>query len=155
MKKILFLIVILSLSYGCASVGKALNPYEDEFTCPKTDPGKCASVQIAYGESIGQNNNDNSNHKQATGDGKGLKSLIVETKVRSPLNAYEDVMFGKMADLLKEPVAPIVAPPSVIRVLFLSYKGDGNELFMPRFTYFFADDPKWVMGDYILGKEAE
>lgn len=144
--KFLAIFVLSVFLYGCSIIGKALNPYEDQFQCPETEKGKCVSVATAYKESVDKNENNS----------KGLKELIIEEKKStSTLTAYEDAVFGKMASLLKEPVPPIVAPPPVIRVLFLSYRGDGNELFMPRFIYFFADEPKWVIGDYILGKDTE
>jgi conjugal transfer pilus assembly protein TraV len=36
-----------------------------------------------------------------------------------------------------------------MRVLLLPYKGEGGELFMPRYVYFMADDPRWIMGGYL------
>lgn len=138
---IIFVLSVFFL-YGCSTVGNVLNPYDSEFQCPETQKGKCVSVADAY--------------KESEDSAKGLRELIIEDKKKTTtFTAYEDAVFEKMASLLKEPVTPIVAPPPVIRVLFLSYKGDGNELFMPRYIYFFADEPKWVMGDYILGKETE
>lgn len=153
MKKILFLFLVVLC--GCGTVGKALNPYDDAFTCPKTDPGRCVSVRTAYDEALKQGNDGGIKDQQSSDGDRELKKLIIDTKEKSSLNAYENIMFDRMANLLREPVTPIVAPPSVMRVLFLAYKGDNNELLMPRFIYFFADDPKWVMGDYIIGKETE
>jgi hypothetical protein len=34
-------------------------------------------------------------------------------------------------------------------VLLLPYKGVGGELFMPRYVYFMAVDPRWIMGGYL------
>lgn len=44
-----FLIGILSLTSGCASM---LNPFEEKMPCPETPKGKCISLKGAYTESV-------------------------------------------------------------------------------------------------------
>lgn len=135
---LVFLVLTVSLM-GCASI---LNPYSSDFQCPETDKGKCVSVQTAHSESVGKND---SNNKVKT-----LKDELKESdrqKNQKSDSAYQEALYKKLAGLLIEPNTPIVAPPQIMRVLFLSYGGDDNELFMPRYIYFFVDEPKWVLGE--------
>ena len=53
-------------------------------------------------------------------------------------NDYQEALYKELAGLLKEPITPVVAPPKVMRVLLLPYKGDANELYMLRYIYFFV-----------------
>ena len=62
---------------------------------------------------------------------------------------YQEEVYRKLTGLLREPVTPLVAPPRIMRVLLLPYKGEGGELFMPRYVYFMADDPRWILGGYL------
>jgi conjugal transfer pilus assembly protein TraV len=55
--------------------------------------------------------------------------------------------------MLKEPNTPLLAAPQVMRVLVLPYRGDQNELYMMRYVYLLTDDPKWVMGNYLIDSE--
>jgi len=122
----LFLSLVLE---GCAG---AINPYSSEFNCPKTAEGKCVSVSAAYEESIRKGPSASSAGK----DGPGTSS-------------YERELMSKLAGLLKEPSAPMVSPASVLRVLFLPYPGDEKELYLYRYAYVFAEDPTWLLGDYL------
>jgi len=69
--------------------------------------------------------------------------------------SYKQSLFKRFDDLLQEPATPVVAPPQVMRVLLLPYKGDGNELYMLRHVYFFVDEPRWVLGDSLIALEEE
>jgi conjugal transfer pilus assembly protein TraV len=142
MRRIILLLVLAILLTGCASV---FNPYESDFQCPETDRGKCVSVQDAYGESMQknlskENKEELKNEKPKEGDALGF---------RDKKNDYQEALYKELAGLLKEPITPVVAPPKVMRVLLLPYKGDANELYMMRYIYFFVDEPKWILGDYL------
>jgi conjugal transfer pilus assembly protein TraV len=78
------------------------------------------------------------------------KDRIGKDNVPTHEIAYQDELHKKLAGLLAQPTTPVVAPPSVMRVLMLPYKGDENELFMLRYVYIIVDGPKWVMGDYLF-----
>jgi len=129
------LLVCLVIVTGCASV---MNPYSSDFSCPETNKGKCVSVKKAYSESMETN---------------PIEDEIDYDKDQETMSAseisYQDAMYQELAGLLNEPVTPIVAPPKVMRVLLLPYRGDKNELYMYRYVYFFVDKPKWVLGDYL------
>ena len=66
---------------------------------------------------------------------------------------YQRAVNKKLATMLKAPNTPLIAPPQVMRVLVLPYKGDMNELYMMRYIYLLIDDPKWVVGNYLIDAE--
>lgn len=116
------LMISLMLVAGCS-------PYASKFNCPETDPGKCVPVEQAYQES------------------KGSWEPKRAAESEAALEAYRTQLFNRMAGLLEEPSAPLVVPPKVMRMLFLPYRGAENELYMPRYTYFFVDEPRFVLGE--------
>jgi len=63
---------------------------------------------------------------------------------------YQNAVNNKLAAMLKAPNTPMIAPPQVMRILVLPYKGDMNELYMTRYVYLLIDDPKWVVGNYLM-----
>jgi len=143
MKRVLYLLTFAVLLGGCS----VLNPYRSEFTCPQKENGKCVGVDSAYYESLTKTKDKIENPESLKKD----NSDKAKTKVggQKSENLYQEEVYRKLAGLLKEPVTPLVAPPKVMRVLLLPYKGDGGELFMPRYVYFMADDPQWIMGGYL------
>lgn len=116
------LILCLLLVSGCS-------PYASKFQCPDTDPGKCVPVEQAYLES------------------KGTWRPERGSELEPALDAYRSAFFSRVAGLLEEPVAPLVVPPKVMRMLLLPYRGADNELYMPRYTYFFVDEARFVLGE--------
>jgi len=145
MRRLVLLFVLAIFLTGCASV---LNPYESDFQCPDTDRGKCVSVQDAYGESM-QKNSSTENKDEVKSE-KPKEGGTLESQGKKN-NDYQEALYKELAGLLKEPLTPIVAPPKVMRVLLLPYKGDSNELYMIRYVYFFVEEPKWILGDYLSG----
>lgn len=164
MKKSLITIGLL-LTSGCA----LLNPYESSFSCPETANGKCVSVQTAYRESklpavsnpaepvtdrkeeAGPNSSDSACFDNACSD---RKSDLAQNSSSSE-SRYRSALFDTFSGLLKEPVAPIVAPPRTMRVLLLPYTGQENEFYMLRYVYFFIDEPRWLLGDTVSSGEEE
>jgi conjugal transfer pilus assembly protein TraV len=129
---------------GCSTV---LNPYQSSFNCPETENGKCVSVQTAYRESL--NPLVKSEGEECTNCGKERPA---EMNGSPEEQGYRAALLSRLTGLLREPETPMVAPPQVMRVLLLPYKGDGGELFMPRYAYFFVDRPSWIMDGYLVEK---
>jgi len=146
-------IIALFVLSGCSSI---LNPYSSDFTCPKTENGKCVDIETAHEESLAKTGKKNSETQKASCEGKECankdKAGKEETSVKAitPDITYQDELHKKLAGLLAQPTTPVVAPPAVMRVLMLPYKGDENELYMMRYVYIILDGPKWVMGDYLF-----
>lgn len=120
MRRLLLPALLIMTLTGC------LNPYAGDFNCPKTDNGKCVSVQDAYYESKGQFN---------------------EKRAQSDLGDYQEALYGRMAGLLTEPETPMVVAPKVMRVLMLPYEGQDRELYLYRYAYIFTDQPRWILTD--------
>lgn len=151
MRCLLFIPVALLMS-GCA----VFNPYSSEFSCPEGYKGKCISVSGAYeesktgveyeattigGERSGKKDCGSSKCEDAEGN-----TETVETRNYS---AYKASLYQRFDDLLREPRTPVVAPPKVMRVLLLPYRGQDNEFYAMRHVYFFVDEPRWILGDSI------
>jgi len=142
-RTLLCLLVAAIITSGCS----ILNPYKSEFTCPQKENGKCVGVENAYDESLktmkgGKENPEKSRKnvsEKASGGGSAKGGELL----------YQEEVYRKLAGLLREPVTPLVAPPKVVRVLLLPYRGEGGELFMPRYVYFMAEDSRWIMGGYL------
>jgi conjugal transfer pilus assembly protein TraV len=90
-------------------------------------------------------------NKEELKSGKTKESDALGSQDKKKKNDYQEALYKELAGLLKEPLTPIVAPPKVMRVLLLPYKGDSNELYMLRYIYFFVEEPKWILGDYLSG----
>jgi conjugal transfer pilus assembly protein TraV len=144
MQRLTYLVLfisIISLS-ACASV---MNPYKGEFSCPETSKGKCVGVPDAYDESV-----------EGTMPKSGIEGSLGLDEESSPATGkaeYEAERYREMAELVKEPVTPMMVPPEVRRILFLPYKGADGELMMTRYVYFFIDEPRWILGDYLRAEE--
>lgn len=130
-----YLILVLFLSLALSGCAAWINPYASDFSCPKTGDGKCVSVSTAYEESL---------NKEPRSGSPGSAG-----KPGDGVSAYEQEMFRKLAGMIKEPNAPLVKPPTVMRGLVLYYPGDENELYSHRYVYFFVDRPTFVLGDYL------
>jgi len=144
----LLLCVSILMFSGCA----ILNPYEDSFSCPERESGKCVSVEDAYEEALSGNNN---------GDGYSVttttrRGRIIENKGRDTNKpdessdvelTYQKQMFKKLKGLLEKPTTPLMIPPTVMKVLFLPYKDEDNRLYMTRYVYCIVDKAQWVMGN--------
>jgi len=137
-------VLVALLLCGCSTV---LNPYQSSFNCPDTENGKCVSVQSAYRESL--NPLVKSEEEGCADCGKERQA---ETVASPEEQGYRAALLSRLTGLLREPETPMVAPPQVMRVLLLPYKGDGGELFMPRYAYFFVDRPSWILDGYLVEK---
>ncbi len=155
-KLILIAALLLSLS-GCAAIGdRLLNPYSSEFQCPLADKGECIKLKDAYEKSLRQ---EAEQEAKQTAEQEALKEINIREEAggnppQSQETRYQGEVFKRLAGLLSEPETPVIVAPKVMRVLFLPYRADGNVLMMPRFAYFFLDEPQWVLGGY-LSKEVE
>lgn len=173
MKKCLIIMTTL-LICGC---GAALNPYKDDFSCPSQDKGKCIRVEGAYKESLQKKSgnilNDKENKmacekcreeaKKNNVSEAAYCSSCYAPQAGKPENryfgnqpsetVYQNAVNKKLAAMLERSDTPLVAPPQVMRILILPYKGDMNELYMTRYVYLLVDDPKWVMGNYLMNSD--
>ncbi len=117
---------LLLLPLLLAGCGAALNPYNENFRCQAPeDSGQCVDTKTAYEEAIG------------FGRGTPGKPSTAE-------ESAEAARLSRLSDLLRAPQTPMIAPPRVLRVLILPYKGSGD-LFMARYAYLQVEPANWVL----------
>lgn len=134
--------------------------YDSNFTCPDSYNGRCVSISEAH--RLAKENKDNPQSDPSV-EKKNLNSTDNQpsgapsgaNKEDLAHSLYKESLYKRLDSLAKEPTTPIVAPPQVMRILLLPYKGEGNELYMLRYVYFFVDEPRWVLGDSITAIEEE
>jgi len=159
------LLIVMSVCLAACSFSKIVNPYENDFSCPDTFHGKCISVTGAYNEALRQKPEEVSSREEINecigGNCKGADDKLTETKTGklpvTPIaaaedknyNAYKDALYRRLDHLLQDPQTPVVAPPKVMRIRFLPYKGQDGEFVMTHDVFFFADEPKWILGNDI------
>lgn len=121
-------LILLGLS-ACASVEKAINPYEENFKCRASDEtGKCIDTPSAYKEARYPN-------------------IPVTAGMPTAGVSEQDQRYQMVAGLLAEPKKPILQPPKIMRVLLLPYEGEGEELFMTRYVYLKVEESDWILSD--------
>jgi conjugal transfer pilus assembly protein TraV len=140
-------------------VGCSLNPYHSEFMCAATaNHGKCESVDQAYGEALEQDDGPAQKESMArpaapTGKPAKAKSAPPPAELMPVSNSpaedtYRQAQYRKLAALVEQPVMPIVQPAKTMRTLILPYPA-GDSLYMPRFVFWIAEQPKFVIGEYL------
>ena len=147
----LILLIALNLfSTGCA---KLANPYDEEFNC-KANPkgGKCVSTPTAYKDAKNSTSSTEDNPSNCIdGNCGGLENnqSIDGDGTRSNLSRSiaQDKRYKTISALLEEPKTPILIPPTVLRVLFMPYKGENGALFMKRYVYVEVSPSDWSLTD--------
>ena len=148
----------LPLGSGC----RTLVPYDSHFMCDKNvDFGKCQSVSAAYEEALaGPPPAQPQNHPDAWQYREGHKSTGIKLKRNSRggvqaqtasmtgHDMYKDAQYRQLAQLLEAPATPLVRPPKTLRTLIVSYPSS-ETLYMPRYIIYFAEEARFVLGDYL------
>lgn len=175
-KKMILLAASALMLSGCASM---FNPYDDGFTCPDYDKGKCVPLEASYKESItgmpaesfmkvppcyNCNEDELKEHAEKyRKKGYQVDAYVADQKrdttselgqphakhIPSNELTYRNALMGRLSGMIKQPQTPVVAPPKVMRVLMLPYKTEDNMLNTMRYVYFFADEPKFVLDNYL------
>ncbi len=130
-KKAHLLLILVSMIPACSTVGKILNPYEENFRCrAKDETGKCIDTPSAYQEA------------------RNAWSLREKpASIQAMEKAVAEKRYKTVGELLSDEKVPILHPPKVVRVLFLPYKGAKEELFMSRYVYLKVKDSSWILTD--------
>ena len=167
-RHLLFFALILACTAGCS----ILNPYDAEFPCKGSYGGKCSSVRNSHMESLSGMDNGvyeklnpppcegedcmavAAQRKPSTEESRNVPDqrgdhLLRGSEAQAAEAAYKTSLYKRLDSLLQEPKMPVVAPPKVMRILMLPYKGQEGEFYMMRHLYFFVDEPRWILGDNI------
>lgn len=151
-KKLILVGALISLS-ACASVFSA---YDTEFSCKNDDHGGCTHPLEAYEQArsevepsfdqAGNHEKDEAHHHETD----------EATTDDTPYETYQDAVYGELTALLKEPETPVLRPAKTIRTLILpAIEPDKQQqLFMPRYVFSVLENPKFVLGNYLVSKDA-
>lgn len=150
----LLLAGVLPLS-GCATLGSAMSPYSEKFSCKNDDHGQCIHPEKAY-EDAAQGRTSRSD-SAVTRDKALLKTNLraVARRGRSDVDAYgdyRDSVYRELQGLIEAPETPMLRPAQAVRTLILPYadRNRPDRLYMPRFVYSVLEAPSWVVGDYLV-----
>ena len=151
-KKLILVGALISLS-ACASVFSA---YDSEFSCKNDDHGGCTHPLEAYEQArsevepsfdqVGDHDTYDAHHHEAD-------ATVADN---TPYETYQDAVYGELTSLLKEPETPVLRPAKTIRTLILPAIEPDKEqqLFMPRYVFTVLENPKFVLGNYLVSKDA-
>lgn len=154
------IILILSLLSGCSS----LIPYEDEFACKRSNNmGKCISTEEAYKElTTGDSTTPYAKPASEQEEGDDINQVqvnaasVVNTNgIKEPnsgYNQYIDANYKETADLLKSGITPILSSGDTIKIVLVPNKVTDRMLLSERIMYVIIEEPKFLMGDYLLKK---
>ena len=147
---------------GCA----ALDPYDNQVYCRATDqPGRCMDVIEAYRQAVidGYKRHPTEEpdpappaadaavpapNPQFNPTDPTAPTLPAAAGTLSPREAYLRARDARLAELLEDPVTPVLAPPKLLRVLILPYTTRQNgveELHMARYTYIKVEESRFVL----------
>ena len=151
------IILLFSLLSGCSS----LIPYEDEFACKRSDNmGKCISTEEAYkelttGDSVTPYAKPASQQEEDDDSGNNKVSSISNNEVNEPnsgYNQYLDANYKETASLLKSGITPILSSGDTIKIVLVPNRVTERMLLSERTMYVIIEEPKFLMGDYLLKK---
>lgn len=141
MKAVLTVCAAALLLAGCGSI---INPYHETFNCKASnESGACVDTMTAYADAQSTEPADNRPPRPSVTlpvDAPGSEAITARA-------VYEDRYYRRLADLLEEPQVPMIEPPKIMRVLLMPYKGEGGELFMPRFSFITVEEARWVLAE--------
>jgi conjugal transfer pilus assembly protein TraV len=133
--------VILSAALLCGCANSLLNPYSEEFNCPKGFDGECTSVKDAYRKSFNPSEafspmvkNENAEKEEKTGK-----------KENSEEYSYKEELYKELSGLIKNPSTPMLIPSRQMRVLIPGYVDKENLYYGHRYIYFVVRDAKWAL----------
>jgi len=162
-----YIFVLFMFCLLVAGCGKAVNPYESEFSCPQPEKGKCVGIPEAYRESLQQDKiKDYNLAREAFSEEKkreeGKKSdqqkkestYVRDYLLLSPAERqYVESLYDVLTRLLKDPQTPVIMPPKIVRVLILPYQGEsGKNLYSARYIYVIVEDARWVLHNILTSE---
>lgn len=149
---------------ACGAVwlgGCSLVPYQSHDPCAGTGYGKCVSASQAYDEAVSGEASGPEiepgtqvDTEKKTGEAHRIDSRAPgDNRAKTERVDYKASVYRELKTLIDEPVTPMVRMPQLIRLLVMPYPGDRagvKALYMPRTIFFMANDPEFVLGDYLV-----
>lgn len=130
---------------GCATV----NPYHEDTMCPSlNDFGQCVNMTEAYEKTLepeSSKDQKQANAEKAPVETREKAKSADSRPTKDPEKTYRGQLYTELATLIQAPKTPLLKPPTVRRVLVLSY--EDKALFMPRFFYMMVDKGTWTLDE--------
>lgn len=148
---------------GCATLGSAMSPYSEKFSCKNSDHGQCIHPDQAYADAVAgrasrsdpavtndkkllsEQDREARKHK---GHGKDAAATPMPAPaVAPPAPAYTDLAGG-----IANAGTPMLRPSQTVRTLILPYadRQRPDRLYMSRYVYSMLGRPTWVVGSYLI-----
>lgn len=144
---------------GCATLGSALSPYSETFSCKNDDHGQCIHPDRAYADAVAgvasrsdpAVTNDKALLRDPVSRG-GAGTSRSRRGAAAPYLGYRDSVYRELQGLVEAPVTPMLRPGRTVRTLILPYadRERPDRLYMPRYVYSILERPQWVVGDYLV-----
>jgi conjugal transfer pilus assembly protein TraV len=151
------LLLLLGALPGCTTLGSAMSPYSEKFSCKNSDHGQCIHPEQAYADAVvGRTSRSD---PRVTNGGKAMEAGARVGAPRAGRNApadgylgYRSSVYRELQGLVEAPVTPMLRPGRTVRTLILPYadRDRPDRLYMPRYVYSILDKPQWVVGDYLV-----
>lgn len=145
---LMMVVSVSSLFAGCA-----LNPYQEETSCPlgKNGMGKCISTMDAYEEAvtgvskgtviIGQTNDADNTDAQTLESDARIAGRIEQAQI-----AYHQAVYKKMRALIEDGQTPVMVPPKQRRTFITAHTVDDDRLFIDQhFIYYIEKGARWSL----------
>lgn len=153
----------LLLLSGCATLGSALSPYSEKFSCKNSDHGQCIHPEQAYEDAVA--GRKSKSDPAVTNDKKLLAAedrAPAKDKKREkdkpagakgqPVPAPAPNPYAGLSASVADSGTPMLRPSRTVRTLILPYadRQRPDRLYMSRFVYSMLGQPAWVVGSYLV-----
>lgn len=151
------LLLLLGALPGCTTLGSAMSPYPEKFSCKNSDHGQCIHPEKAYVDAVaGRASKSDPRVTNGSKVGGSAGHSDTQRTGRSPAAdgyvGYRSSVYRELQGLVEAPVTPMLRPGRTVRTLILPYadRDRPDRLYMPRYVYSILDKPQWVVGDYLV-----
>jgi conjugal transfer pilus assembly protein TraV len=151
------LLLLLGALPGCTTLGSAMSPYSEKFSCKNSDHGQCIHPEQAYADAVA--GRTSRSDPRVTNGGKAMEAGARVGAPRAGRNApadgylgYRSSVYRELQGLVEAPVTPMLRPGRTVRTLILPYadRDRPDRLYMPRYVYSIVDRPVWVVGGALV-----
>lgn len=145
----------LTMLGGCATLGSAMSPYSEKFSCKNDDHGQCLHPEQAYADAVAGSRSRSDpavTRDKALLRERGTARGDNRRKASGGFVSYRDSVYRELQRLIDEPVTPMLKPPRTVRTLILPYSDQNrpDRLYMQRYVFSILERPQWVVGDYLV-----
>lgn len=151
------LLLLLGILPGCTTLGSAMSPYPEKFSCKNSDHGQCIHPEKAYADAVAGRASKSdpkvTNSSKVAGSSRHSGTQRAGRTSRADgYVGYRSSVYRELQGLVEAPLTPMLRPGRTVRTLILPYadRERPDRLYMPRYVYSILDKPQWVVGDYLV-----